>query len=204
MLNQNSSSWCPREHLGYPISIHPHYMRPIDLPGFHGFNTGSKMMLQASDILESHAAQILRDHPSHTLSDHKSHPLCNYAENIPGDHPTGGEVVSPRPQLPLPPSQLPLSLRESRSHGRASRIEDGSLSSHFATARSVTIVCTDPVDGGMTKAENVVYPSTAEIAQTISPLPAASITKHALRKLSAAGVLRSHKWQSNAKTFRGT
>ncbi|KAI6095918.1 hypothetical protein F5141DRAFT_1155951 [Pisolithus sp. B1] len=152
MLNQNSSSWFPQEHLGYPIPVHPHHTRPVDLPGFHGFDTGSKMVLHTSDILDDHVAQVLGDHPSHTLSDHKTQPSCNYATNIPGDHTTGGEVgdhenfdesrynpeqvVSPRPQLPLPPNQLPLSPRGLRSHVRVSRIEDGSLSSRFATARS--------------------------------------------------------------------
>ncbi|KAI6095922.1 hypothetical protein F5141DRAFT_624338 [Pisolithus sp. B1] len=159
MLNRNSSSWSPQEHLGYPISIHPHYTTPVDLPGFHEFDTGSKMELHTLGILgDNYAAQALGDRPSRTPPDYKAHPFCDYATYIPDDHTIGGgvddygnfdeskfnseQVVGLRPQLPLPPNQLPLSPRDLHSYDRVSHIEGGSLSRTFhhrrrsATTRS--------------------------------------------------------------------
>ncbi|KAI6117410.1 hypothetical protein EDD16DRAFT_1707739 [Pisolithus croceorrhizus] len=136
--NQNSSSWSSQEHLGHP------YTRPVDRPGFHRFDTGSKIELHTSGVLDDHTAQVLGDHPLHTLSDYKTHPFCNSATNTPDDHTTGGgaddyrkfnaskfnpeQVVGLPPQLPLPPNQLPLSSRKLHSHDRGSRVKGKSLS----------------------------------------------------------------------------
>ncbi|KAI6117370.1 hypothetical protein EDD16DRAFT_1009103 [Pisolithus croceorrhizus] len=158
MPNQSSSFLSPQEHLGYPLPVHPHYTRPVNLAGFHRFDSGSKMELHTSGIPDDHAALVLNDHQSYTLSDNKTHPFCNYATCIPGDHTTGdgvddyrdfdesafdsNKVVGLRPRLSLPPNQVPLSPRGLHSHDRVSRIEGGSLSRTFhptrraATARS--------------------------------------------------------------------
>ncbi|KAI6128546.1 hypothetical protein EV401DRAFT_893495 [Pisolithus croceorrhizus] len=125
MPNQSSSSWSPPEHLGYPLPVHPHYARPVGLPGFHGFNTGSKTELHASGALDDHAAHVLGDHPSRTLSDRTTCLFCSHATHIPDDHTTSGEVdnygnfneskfnseqvVGLPPQLSPAPNQLPLS-----------------------------------------------------------------------------------------------
>ncbi|KAI6105109.1 hypothetical protein EV401DRAFT_1892979 [Pisolithus croceorrhizus] len=156
MPNQNSSSWFPQEHLGYPIPTLPHRARPVDLPGSHEFDTGSKMELPASGILNDHAGQALGEHPSDTLSNHKTHPFCDYATYISHDHTAGDrvedygifdestfnseQVVGPRPQLPLPPNQLPLSpFHELHSHDHSSGIEGGSPSRIFChTCHSAT------------------------------------------------------------------
>ncbi|KAI6022166.1 hypothetical protein PISMIDRAFT_680600 [Pisolithus microcarpus 441] len=151
MSNQNPPSWSPQEHLGYPLPIHPHCVRPIDLPGFRGFDTGSKMEMHASGILDNHAAQVLGDHPSHTLSDHKTHSFCNYTTHIPDDHTAGGgvdnygifdesrfnseQVVGLRPHLPLPPNQLTLSPRKLHSHHRVSPIRSRTHSGTFCHTR---------------------------------------------------------------------
>ncbi|KAI6117398.1 hypothetical protein EDD16DRAFT_1010412 [Pisolithus croceorrhizus] len=143
MPNQKSSC-SPQEHLGYLFPFNLHYVRPVGLPGFHGFDTGSKMELHASGTLDNHAAQALGDHPSHTLSDHKTHLFRSHATHIPDDYTTDGgvddygnfdenkfnseQVVDPRPQLPPPPNPLPLSPHELQLGDPMSCIKGRSLS----------------------------------------------------------------------------
>lgn len=155
MLNQNSSSQSPQGRLGYPFPIHPHSMWPAGPSGFHGRNAGSKMELFTSGTLDDHSVWA-GDQPSRALSNNRAHPLRNHSY-IPDNNTTGGgvddygnvddnkfntePVVGLRPQLLLPPNQLPLS-PELHSCSRVSRIDDGNLSGtsrhtrHFATARS--------------------------------------------------------------------
>ncbi|KAI6022215.1 hypothetical protein PISMIDRAFT_689254 [Pisolithus microcarpus 441] len=156
--SQNASSWFPQEHFGYPLPVHPHDVRPVYLPGFHGIDTGSKIELHVPGTLDHHAAQIFGDHPSHTLSDHETRLLRSHATYMPDDHTTGGGVDDYRnfdesefnservaglsPRLPLPPNRLPPSPRRSLSHDRASRVKRKTLSRPFyhtsrpASARS--------------------------------------------------------------------
>ncbi|KAI5997467.1 hypothetical protein EDD15DRAFT_2245898 [Pisolithus albus] len=158
MPNQNSSSWSLQEHLGYPLPVHPHYVTPVDLLGFHGIDTGSQMELHATlGTLDYNAAQVVHDHPSHTLSDYETH-LRSHATNVLDDYTTGGkldgygnlveskfnseQVVGLGPQSPPPANQLPPSPRKLLSHDRVSRVKGRSLFRTFhrtccpATARS--------------------------------------------------------------------
>ncbi|KAI5992931.1 hypothetical protein EDD15DRAFT_2440996 [Pisolithus albus] len=90
--SQNTSSCSPQEHLGYALPVHPHDVRPVELPGFHGIDTGSKIELHTSDTLDNYAAQVLGNHLSHTLSDCETCLLHGPSTHIPGDHTTGGGV----------------------------------------------------------------------------------------------------------------
>ncbi|KAI6137323.1 hypothetical protein F5141DRAFT_1288819 [Pisolithus sp. B1] len=152
MPNQNSSSCSPEEYLSYPFPFNPHYVRPVGLPGFHGFNPGSKMELHTSDTLDNHAAQALGDHPSHTLSDHETHLFPSHATHIPDDYTADGgvddygnfdesklnseQVVGLHPQLLPPPNQLPLSPHRLYLRDRASRIKGRGLSGTSYPGRS--------------------------------------------------------------------
>ncbi|KAI6105104.1 hypothetical protein EV401DRAFT_2013672 [Pisolithus croceorrhizus] len=131
-------------------------MRPAGLPGFDGFDTGSKMELPNSGILDDHSVKVLGDRSSHTLSNYKTHSFCNSATNIPDNHSTGGgvddygyfkatkfnpeQVVGLPSQLPLPPNQLPLSSRKLHSHDHGSRVKGKGLSKTSRhTPRSATL-----------------------------------------------------------------
>ncbi|KAI6137328.1 hypothetical protein F5141DRAFT_80072 [Pisolithus sp. B1] len=144
MPNQNSSSCFPQEHLGDPFPFNPHYVRPVGLPGFHGFNPGNKMELHTSGTLDNHAAQALSDHPSHTLSDHETYLFPSHPTHIPDDYTADGgvddygnfdesrlnseQVGGLRPQLLPPPNQLPLSPHKLHLQDRVSRVKSRSLS----------------------------------------------------------------------------
>ncbi|KAI6159363.1 hypothetical protein EDD17DRAFT_1898775, partial [Pisolithus thermaeus] len=99
MPNQNSSS-SPEEYLGYPFPFNLHYVRPVGLPGFHGFNPGSGMELHTSDTHNNHAAQALGNHPSHTLSNRDTHLFPSHTTHNP-DHYTADSGLPP--QLLPPP-----------------------------------------------------------------------------------------------------
>ncbi|KAI6094243.1 hypothetical protein EV401DRAFT_1312312 [Pisolithus croceorrhizus] len=144
MPNQSSSSCSPQEHLGYPFPFKPHYVQPVGLPGFRGFNSGSKKELQTSGALDNHAAQALSDYPSHTLSDHETYLFPSHLTHIPDDYTADGgvddygnfdesklnseQVVGLRPQLLPPPNQLSLSPHKLHLQDRVSRIKGKGLS----------------------------------------------------------------------------
>lgn len=154
MPNQDSSSWFPQEHLGYPLPVHPHYARPVYLQGFQGIDSRRKVELRASGTLDDYAARVISDESSHTPSDHKTH-LRSHSTHVLDDHTTGGEVgdygnfgerksnseqiVGLGPQFQLPPNQFSSSPRRRLSQDRVSRIKGKSLSRPFHhTSRPAT------------------------------------------------------------------
>ncbi|KAI5992940.1 hypothetical protein EDD15DRAFT_2268523 [Pisolithus albus] len=117
--SQNTFSWFPQEHLGYPVPVRPHDVRPVDLPGI---DVGSKMELHTSGTLDDHAAQVPGDHSSHTLPDHETRLLRSHA--TPDNHTTAGGVDDcgnfdesrfNSEQVVGPQLQLPLDARKGRS-----------------------------------------------------------------------------------------
>ncbi|KAI6020743.1 hypothetical protein BKA83DRAFT_4126691 [Pisolithus microcarpus] len=182
MPNQNSSSWSLQEHLGYPLPVHPHYVRPVYLPGFHGIDSGRKMELHASGTLDDYAAWVISDQSSHTPSDHKTH-LRSHSTHIPNDHTTDGrvgdygnfgerkpnleQIVGLGPQLQLPPNQFSLSPPRIKAFQGHSIIQVAlPVPSHDRSDH--------PRHARMMKAKNVVHLLVMAIAQAILPPPTAS------------------------------
>ncbi|KAI5997454.1 hypothetical protein EDD15DRAFT_2194527 [Pisolithus albus] len=113
MSSQNTSSWFPQEHFGYPLPVHPHDVRHVDLPGI---DIGSKVAQHTSGTLDNHAAQVLGDHSSHTLSDHETRLLRSPATGGVGDcgnfdeSKFNSEQIKPFKEIPsyTLPSQRPV------------------------------------------------------------------------------------------------
>lgn len=107
MLNRNSPSLFPQDHLGYSSPVQPHYAVPVDPPGFHGgvgilggryggdshhelshhdtiqytchmYTLSSSDGLDTESRIKPHAPGILDNHVARIHGDHPSHTLSDY------------------------------------------------------------------------------------------------------------------------------